>query len=176
VIAASAAPKDEGTRNMPITAYSRPGALVAVLAALLLTGCGQRQDPPAAAAPRAAPTGAPQPAGEKPRAAPVLTLTDREDGRAVTLQRGQVVEIRFAADRVNGFTWIPTQNALPILSTDGVPLYEIDEEAGPGAPGTEIWRFIGREPGHAHLVFEYRRPFEADAPPQKSLTYHFDVE
>jgi predicted secreted protein len=161
---------------MSIHSLSRPGLLVAMLAALLLTGCGQRQDPPASAAPQPAPAAAPEPAGEKPRAAATITLTASDDGRAVTLQRGQVVEIRLEADRVNGYTWIPAQNALPYMGTDGIPTYEIDENAGPGAPGIETWRFIGREPGHAHLVFEYRQPFDADAPPRKSLTYHFDIE
>jgi predicted secreted protein len=86
------------------------------------------------------------------------------------------VEVRLPADRSRGFTWIPAGNMLPVMTTDGVPQYESADDAPEYAPGTEIWRFIAREPGHAHLVFEYRRPLEADAPPRQTLTFHFDVE
>lgn len=150
-------------------------------AAVALAACGQSQEPPAGAA-SSPPPAAPQPAGgapsgpapgAQPRAAATVTITDADDGRAVVLQRGQVVELRLRADRTAGFTWIPVQNVLPVMNTDGVPLYE---SGGDAAAGTEIWRFVALEPGHAHLVFEYRRPFEPGAPPQKSITLHFDVE
>jgi predicted secreted protein len=157
-------------------------ATLAAALALLLTGCGQQQ-PTEPAAPTAAPATEPQaepeaqpPVAERPRAAPTVTLSEADADRHVRLERGQVVEVRLQADRVSGYTWIPKHNVLPVMSTDGVPQYEIDEAAGPGATGTEIWRFIGREPGHVHLVFEYRQPFGGDMPPQESIVFHFDVE
>jgi predicted secreted protein len=168
---------------MRTQALSRLAALAAVLAASALAACGQPQTPPPAAAPQPQPpqqeTAPPKeesrPAmAERPQAAPILTLRAADDGRAVSLRRGEVVEVKLEADRASGFTWIPAQSLLPFMGTDGLPVYE--EPAGAGAPGLETWRFIGREPGHAHLVFEYRRPSAPDAPPQKSLTFHFDVE
>jgi predicted secreted protein len=159
--------------------FSRSGTCVVLLAGAVLAGCGQQQEPPAAppaAAPPAAETAAPRGAPETTRSTATITLTEADEGRALTLQRGQVVEVRLTADRLAGFTWIPAQNALPVLATDGVPLYEKEEGAAERDPGIEVWRFIGRAPGHAHIVFEYRRPFEPDAPPQQSITFHFDVE
>jgi len=150
------------------------GALGAILAAALLAGCGQPQEP--AAPPPAAQPAPQQATPESARAAPTITLTDADADGAVRLQRGQVVEVRLPADRVSGFSWIPAQNLLPIMSTDGVPLFETDADAPPTAPGTEVWRFIGRERGHAHLVFEYRRLTEPEAPPHQTIMYHFDVE
>jgi predicted secreted protein len=153
------------------------GMLGAMLAAILLAGCGKSpQQHHAATAPPAA-VAAPAPATpERARLAPTLILTDADEGRALLLQRGQVVEVRLPADRSGGFTWIPAANMLPVMGTDGVPQYGRADDAPEHVPGTEIWRFIGREPGHAHLVFEYRRPLEADAPPRQTLTFHFDVE
>ena len=153
----------------------RARALGAVVTAALLAGCGQSQEPPATAAPAAQPESR-QALPEASRAAPIFTLTDADTDRAMGLQRGQVVEIRLPADRVSGFTWLPVHNPLPIMGTDGVPLFETDADAPPDAPGTEVWRFVAREPGHAHVVFEYRRPHESGAPPRQTVTYHFDVE
>jgi predicted secreted protein len=160
-------------------------ATSAAVLALLLAGttdCGQQQ-PTEPAAPAAAPGTQPQaqpeeqpPVADRPRAAPSVTLTEADADRHVRLERGQVIEVRLQADRVSGYTWIPKHNVMPVMSTDGVPQYEIDEATGSGAPGTEIWRFIGREPGHVHLVFEYLQPFGGDMPPQETIVFHFDVE
>ncbi len=158
------------------------GLVAVTAAAALLVGCGQKQEQqqPAAPAPAASPPAAAAPEvetpPERPRAAATLTLTEADADRAVALKIGQVVEVRLTADRVAGYTWIPARNLLPVMGTDGVPEYETEEGAPESTPGIEVWRFIGREPGHAHLVFEYRRPFEPDAPPHQSITYHFDVE
>lgn len=164
-------------------------ATAVLLAAALLTACGQQQPstPPEAADRAAAEAPAPGPAeaapGEEPqplfpektRAAPTVILTDADADRAVNLHKGQVVEVRLPADRASGYTWIPAQGMAPVMNPDGVPQYETDEAAGADAPGTEIWRFIAGEPGHAHLVFDYRRPLGGE-PAQQSLTFHFDVQ
>jgi predicted secreted protein/predicted small lipoprotein YifL len=166
---------------MRTKALSRLAALAAVLAASALAACGQPQTPPPVDAPQPQPQETARPKEEsrptiagQPQAAPVVTLGAADDGRAVSLQRGEVVEVKLEADRASGFSWIPAQSLLPFMGTDGLPVYE--EPAGAGAPGLETWRFIGLEPGHAHLVFEYRRPLAPDAPPQKTLTFHFDIE
>jgi predicted secreted protein len=142
--------------------------LAGLAGAALLAGCGQPQEPPQPAAP--------PPTSERPAtppgssgAAPGITLTQADADRAVTLSRGQVVEIRLPAERTEGLAWIPAQNLLPTMSTDGVPQFDDDT-------GTEIWRFVGLEPGHAHLVFEYRLMSDPNAPPRETVTYHFDVE
>lgn len=142
--------------------------LAGLASAALLAGCGQPQEPRQPAAPA--------PAAEQPAtppgsigAAPGLTLTEADTDRAVTLARGQVVEIRLPAERAEGLAWIPAQNLLPTMSTDGVPQFDDDSS-------TEIWRFVGLEPGHAHLVFEYRLMADPNAPPRETVTYHFDVE
>ena len=156
------------------------GALCAVLAAGLLAGCGKSQEPPAAAAPTQSASEedarSKQAIPDKPRSAPTVTLTDADADRALAIKRGQVVEVRLPADRVGGFSWIPAENLLPVMSTDGVPEFEIADGAPAGTMGTEIWRFIGRGPGHAHLVFEYRQLTDLAGAAQRTVVYHFDVE
>lgn len=162
--------------NCWISGASR--ALPAALLALgLLTGCDRSEAPPAAdaPAPQAEARPAQQVAKDSP-SAPTLTLTEADADRAVTLRPGQVVEIRLQADRAAGFSWVPAQNPLPVMNTDGMPRFEGDERAAADTSGTEVWRFIGRKAGHAHLVMEYRRLAEPDAPPRQTIAYHFDVE
>jgi len=153
------------------------GMIAALLAAALLTGCGRQQPPASPAASEPASGTEPRVLfTEKPRAEPTVILTHADADRAVGLEQGQVVEVRLPTDRASGYTWIPAQGMAPVMHPDGVPQYEADEAAGADGPGTEIWRFIGGEPGHAHVVFDYRRPLGGDAPPQQSLTFHFDVQ
>lgn len=167
---------------MPTQQFPRFGGCLALIAAALLVGCGPPGEPeeqPAATPPTAEPPAVAtemQQRPEQPRAAPTLTLTAADEGRAVTLQIDQAVEIRLPSDRVSGLTWVPAQNALPVLVTDGLPRYEPPEASGADAVGVEIWRFKAREPGHAHLVFEYRRPTVPTARPERTIMYHFDVE
>lgn len=155
-----------------------PAPVAASIAALLLAGCGQQapETPAPAATPPAPSAETPSPIQESDRATPVMTLTDADDGRMLSLRRGEVFEVRLPAERIAGYSWIPAENPMPVIGTDGVPLYEIDERLPDGAPGIEVWRFIGRSAGHAHLVFEYRRPWEADAPPHRTVSFHLDVE
>lgn len=162
--------------------HNRPSGIaafvVAGLAAVLLPGCGQQaaEAPTPAAVPTAPSAEAPPPPQDRERAAPVMTLTDADDGRTLSLRRGEVFEVRLPAERIAGYAWIPAENPMPVIGTDGVPLYEVDEGLPDSAPGIEVWRFIGRSAGHAHLVFEYRRPWESDTPPHRTVSFHLDVE
>jgi len=163
----------------------RRGRLVALSGALLLTACGQRAEPPDTTPPpieppAAAERNAPE-AEENDTAAAAadeesrITVTDEDDGRSLRLQEGQVVIVKLPADRAGGMTWIPAGNALPVVTTDGLPGYEPDTGAGGAGPGLETWRFVAKEPGQAELVFEYR-DLQAGGPPLKTVLYRFDVE
>lgn len=167
---------------MPRQQFPKFGGGLALLAATLLVACGPSGEPEKQ--PAATPPTAERPAAaaemrqrpEQPRTAQTLTLTAADEDRAVTLQIGQAVEIRLPSDRVSGLTWVPAQNALPVLATDGLPRYEPPEASAASAVGIEIWRFKAREPGHAHLAFEYRQPTVPTALPERTIMFHFDVE
>lgn len=157
----------------------RTGVVLGAMA--LLAACSPDAPPPQppAAAPAAAPAApAPAPAEASGPAATAadITLTEADGDRAFTLRRGKVVEVRLKADRISGLTWVPTANVQPAMRVEGMPQYEPDETAPEHTAGTEIWRFVAQQSGHAHLAFEYRRPFDREAPPAASVIYHFDIE
>lgn len=154
---------------------STPGRIGLSCLVLLAAGACSREDvpAPAAEAPAAAAT---EPTTEVAAVAvPKVVLTDSDDGRAVRLQRDEVIEVRLPADRASGFTWIPAEHLLPVMRTDGMPRYVPVEPAAPDGPGIESWRFVALEPGHAHLVFDYVQPLGGVAP-VRTVTFHFDVE
>jgi predicted secreted protein len=152
--------------------------IACALALVLQAGC-ERQAAAPEPTPRpaeAAPAAREAPTAETPRAAPMAVVTDADDGRALKLRPGEVFEVRLQADRVAGYSWIPANNPMPVVGTDGPPLYETEEGAPEQAPGIEVWRFIGRNVGHAHIQFDYRKPWEGDAPAERTVTIHVDVE
>ncbi|KUL51372.1 hypothetical protein ADL22_06105 [Streptomyces sp. NRRL F-4489] len=81
-------------------------------AAVLATG-------PAAASPAPAPAPAPAPHGQRSAPAPHrVVLTERDNGRALSVRRGEVVEVRLTGARGRGttFTWsLPVSNAPAVL-------------------------------------------------------------
>lgn len=179
---------------MTLELLMRRGALVALLGAGLLAGCGQREEPPETipppieppttaerAAPDAAHEDATPAAGQPPAAdasaeeASAVTVTAEDDGRTLRLQKGQAVIIKLPADRAGGMTWIPAGNALPVIATDGVPGYAPDTGAGGAGPGLETWRFVANQSGQAELVFEYRS-LQSGGAPLQTVVYRFDVE
>lgn len=158
----------------------RPGAVLCMLA--LLAACSPDAPPPPpppAAAPATAPAApgpTPSPPAGQDAAVAALTITAEDTDRAFTLRRGDLVEVRLEADRISGLTWVPTANVQPAMRVEGMPQYQPDESAPEHTAGTEVWRFVAQHAGHVHLVFEYRRPFDREAPPVATVIYHFDIE
>ena len=44
-----------------------------------------------------------------------------------------------------------------------------------GTPGVEIWRFTTAHKGQQILLFDYRRPWDTEAPPLRQLSFTVTV-
>jgi predicted secreted protein len=83
---------------------------------------------------------------------------------------GQEFEIRLPGNPSTGFTWA-IEHLPRFLGQSGKEEYLPDRTAGSriGAGGTYIWRFRASAAGEDEVRFMYRRPWEKDVPPAKSV-------
>ena len=101
---------------------------------------------------------------------PAAMVTDMASGWPITLQVGQDVMVRLAADRAAGMGW-KQKASTDLLSAPAEPTFE----PGGAAGGTEVYRVKAVKPGEAKLTFEYRKTADPNAAPARTVTYTVTV-
>jgi inhibitor of cysteine peptidase len=105
-----------------------------------------------------------------------LRIDEAGSGTPVVLARGQTMAVILEANVTTGFRWEVTPGFAPTLVQVGTADYTA--RATPpvvGAPGDMTFRFRADNPGTTALTFVYRRPFEPDVAPAKSVRYGVTV-
>jgi inhibitor of cysteine peptidase len=106
-----------------------------------------------------------------------VTVVSGQTGGQVSLKVGAVLEVRLESNHTTGYSWIVAPVGSPVLMRQGAAKYEEHATGGKaGVGGVEIWRFKAMKTGKQGLQFEYRRPWEKDAPAAKIVTYSVTVE
>jgi len=102
-------------------------------------------------------------------------VSDAVDGARITLLPGQELIVNLDGNLGTGFRWNLTRNAEPVLKQVGEPTTQqrAAESRLAGAGGVTTFKFRAAAPGYAALTFSYRRPWETNIPPAKSV--HFDI-
>jgi inhibitor of cysteine peptidase len=98
--------------------------------------------------------------------ASVIFISQDENGREFTLDRGDALEISLPATSGTGYTWQAQPVAGELVKAVGEPAYKLDS-AMPGASGHQIFHFSVQASGAAALEMRYLRPWEKDTPPAK---------
>ena len=105
-------------------------------------------------------------------------LTALSDGASVSLTRKQELIVALDANPTAGYSWTVRRNAEGILDAIGDPLYA--PRAGDprlvGGGGVTTFRFRAVNAGKTALVFTYRRPWELNLPPAKTVRYDIVIE
>jgi len=107
----------------------------------------------------------------------VVMVTPESAGRPIELRFDQTLLVRLPRSLATGYRWSLAAAPGDVLKLEGLPAIERDA-TGPGvvgAPGTEIWRFTTSRKGQQILVFDYRLPWEVDAPPLRQLSFTVTV-
>jgi len=121
-------------------------ALLTVLAAVTVTGCG----------------------GQVNAAPGPVKLTEADNGKNVTVKVGQSIEVTLAGNPTTGYSWEPALADIDktLLKQIGEPEYTQDETQGEvvGAGGTYTFVFDAQSAGTACLKLTYARPWEAAQP------------
>jgi len=106
-----------------------------------------------------------------------VMVTPESAGRTIELRFDQALLVRLPRSLATGYRWSLAAAPGDVLKLEGLPAIERDA-TGPGvvgAPGTEIWRFTTSRKGQQILVFDYRLPWEVDAPPLRQLSFTVTV-
>jgi predicted secreted protein len=106
-----------------------------------------------------------------------ITLAEGDADRVIEIARGRTVVIRLSSNRSTGYAWTLAAARPAGLTVLGEPSYEPASGASNavGAGGVETWSFLASASGRQDLRFEYRRPWERDAPPARTLVYTIAV-
>lgn len=105
------------------------------------------------------------------------TLTDPTQTIEVTT--GQPIVIQIAANATTGYEWLLSQPPDPGVAQTVSSQYIAPQPTDPptvGQGGEQCWVFLGVGAGDTSVSFDYRRPFELDAPPAQSVAFAIAVD
>ena len=106
--------------------------------------------------------------------ASMVFVSQDENGRDFTLERGDALEISLPVTSGTGYTWRAEPVAGGIVSQVGDPEIRRDS-ATPGATGHQIFHFARGAVGSGTLEMRYLRPWEKDKPPAKVFKINLTV-
>ena len=100
--------------------------------------------------------------------ASVVFISQEDNGREFTLDRGDALEISLPATSGTGYTWQAEPVAGGFVRQVGEPAFTLDS-AMPGASGHQIFHFGIGASGTGTLELRYLRPWKKDAKPAKDF-------
>ncbi len=116
------------------------------------------------------------PAGSRGAIATVgntVRVTVADNGRTVTLAGGDTLVVSLASTPGTGFGWKVAQVDDKVLREMGAPEFIHGPHPMPGAPATQVFRFVATGAGSTGLELDYARPWERGVPPAR--TFHLGV-
>jgi inhibitor of cysteine peptidase len=109
-----------------------------------------------------------------------ITLDATADGTTQQLKKGEVMAFGLESNPSTGYSWFATISNPTVLVQMGEPQYQ--EPAGSsttpivGAAGTETFYFQAVETGTTALTLEYKRSFESNVAPEKTISLTVEVK
>jgi inhibitor of cysteine peptidase len=104
-----------------------------------------------------------------------LALDAKDNGKQITLQKGQTLTISLEGNPTTGYTWEMVEPEGAVLRQVGEPEFKADSELL-GAPGVQTLRFEAVEAGQMILTLVYHRPWETDAEPLETFAVQVTVQ
>lgn len=112
--------------------------------------------------------------GADPSPAATRRLTEADAGSSVALRVGDTLEVTLPGNPTTGYQWAVGAGDAAILQLRGEPEFVAAGEAL-GSGGSVTLRFAAIGPGDLQLQLVYRRPFEPDAPPERTFAVRVSV-
>lgn len=108
-------------------------------------------------------------------AADAIGFTEADSGRTIGISVGQELVITLESNASTGFSWSFLCTPADALGSIGEPEYIVNNPVMLGSGGMLRFRLTALRTGEATLRFEYRRSWENDVPPAKTVTYFLVV-
>jgi inhibitor of cysteine peptidase len=109
-----------------------------------------------------------------------LMLDASADGSTQQLTKGQVMSITLESNPSTGYSWFATSSNPDVLVQMGEPEYQApaSDSTNPivGAAGAETYYFQAADTGTATLTLDYKRSWETDVNPEKTITITVEVK
>ncbi|HEY3178100.1 MAG TPA: protease inhibitor I42 family protein [Casimicrobiaceae bacterium] len=112
------------------------------------------------------------------KAPPLAVRVDERNANApITVLRNQTLVVTLEANVTTGYRWEAVPGFTPVLAQIGTADYAARSTDAPlaGSPGDMTFRFRGESPGTTALELAYRRPFEPNVAPAKTVRYDVTV-
>ena len=104
---------------------------------------------------------------------PVMTVTDQENGKTISLSKGATLIVQLASNPSAGYSWALEGDPSPLKLVNSE--YKQDQSGKMGAPGVQQFRFKATADGASTLKLVYRRPWEKHVAAAKTFTLNVNV-
>lgn len=104
-----------------------------------------------------------------------VTLTVKDSGTIITLQKGQKLEIKLEGNPTTGFNWYAYPELTSLLTQVGEPEFKADSQLI-GSGGMITLRFEAAAAGQDKLQLAYRRAWEKDIAPLQTFEVNIVVK
>ena len=109
-----------------------------------------------------------------------LLLDSTADGTTQQLKVGDVIAITLESNPSTGYAWYATSSSPEIVAQLGENQYQEPKtssgEPKLGALGTEVLYFEAKGAGTATLTLDYKRGWETDVAPEKTISINMEVD
>ena len=108
-----------------------------------------------------------------------LKLGAIADGTTQQLKKGQVMSITLESNPSTGYSWYAAISNIAVLAQMGEPEYTAPAESSTpmvGAAGAQTFLFQATEIGSTTITLEYKRGWETDVAPEKTITITVEVK
>lgn len=104
-----------------------------------------------------------------------VELTAEDADRTVELVVGDSLTMRLGANPGTGFEWEVTTSDDGVVSLSN-QTFDAGGDDGEGSPGQQVLVLTADGPGSTELTFVYRRPWETEVEPERTVTLRLTVD
>jgi len=107
---------------------------------------------------------------------PDMVVTEKNNGDAVKLKTGQLIEVRLESNATTGYEWTIVKQDEEALKMIGKPAFIAPQTGRAGAAGQQVFLFQAKKTGLTELRFVYARPFETGKAPARIFDLTVDIQ